>query len=70
MAKLSAEAEQEKKNGVLRAQYIRQACYAWLAKQKPAVLAKIQELALKEYPKNSSTEKPAFVLDESLANLK
>ena len=70
MAKATTpEAELEKKNGVLRAQYIRQSCYAWLEKQRPTVLAKIQELALKKYPKHG-TDKAEFVLDDSLANLK
>lgn len=62
-------AEQEKKNGVLRAQYIRQACQAWMEKQKPTVLAKIRQLALDKYPKNSSA-KADFVLDKELADLK
>jgi hypothetical protein len=40
-----------------------------MEKQKPAVIAKIRELALKKYPKSSPT-KPDFELDQELANLK
>ena len=65
---ISPEAEQEKRNGTLRAQYTRQACLAWMERHKPTVLAKIRELALQKHPKGNNG-KSDFVLDESLLNL-
>jgi len=70
MAKLTAEQKQERLQGGKRARYVRQACYAWLEMQKPKVLAKIKELALKAHPRKSQKSSPDFVLDKELASMK
>ena len=68
MARLSPESEREKKNGALRAQFVRQHCLEWIKRHKPTLLDKFTEAALKKHPRIDNG-KSEFKVDESLMNL-
>ena len=62
--KSKEEADLAKKHGALRAQFVRQHCFAWMEKYKKAKLEQFQEAAWKEYPVGERSND--FELDESL----
>lgn len=64
-----AKAQNKHPEDVKRAGYIRQAALQWLSLNKPEVLAKIRELAIKEHPK-SGKSRSTFVLNKELASMK
>jgi len=61
------EADQAKKHGALRAQFVRRHAIAWMEKYKKAVLDKFKEAAWKQYPVGEKSSE--FELDESLLEM-
>jgi hypothetical protein len=61
---VSKEATEAKKQGVLRSQFIRQHCYAWMRKNEGTKLNAIEDAAWKKYPTGKRAQ--GVGLDESL----
>ena len=63
--KLSKEESDElKRQGALRAQFVRQHCYAWMEKNKLVILTGFQDAAWAKYPKGEPSSE--FKVDASL----